>query len=75
MIKKMLFTAAIVGTFAAGMLMSVNDSEAKRLEGTKGSSKTTEQTSECTSGLKMKCEGDGYLCNKTLGWDCIPSPN
>jgi len=30
MIKKMVFTAAIVGTFAAGMFMSINDSEAKK---------------------------------------------
>jgi len=31
MIKKMVFTAAIVGTFAAGMVMSINDSEAKKV--------------------------------------------
>lgn len=31
MFKKMVFTAAIVGTFAAGMFMSINDSEARKL--------------------------------------------
>ena len=39
----------------------------------KGSQRTRTETTECESGVKVYCAGDGTLCDLTIGFDCEPA--
>jgi len=60
----------VVFAIFASALLQVNNVYAQQNH---GSSQTTEQTDECLSGLRYKCEGSGTLCEITT-WICQTNP-
>ena len=39
--------------------------------GKKGSSEVVQNTDDCPSGVSRMCWGDGTLCERTIGHDCV----
>lgn len=55
-------------TMFAIMFFSIPNAMAKP---GKGAHEITHETTECSSGAKVWCHGEGNLCSLTVGWDCV----
>lgn len=64
-----LFLFAIIGFSSSFTSAQIQENAIE--SGTRGAHEATHETSECRSGLKRYCHGEGTLCNKTMGWDCV----
>ena len=66
----------IASTFvSAAMLAFIFVSVPAQAAPGKGAHEITHETTECASGQKVMCHGDGNLCSKTVGWDCVQNPS
>ena len=54
---------------SAAMLAFVFVSVPTQASPGKGAHETTVETTECSSGQKTYCHGNGNLCSLTVGWE------